>query len=41
MDEPKPEPPPQTEPATPFTWVIVAGVVVWVLGAAIILIARY
>ncbi len=25
----------QLEPATPFTWVIVVGVVVWLLGAVI------
>ena len=31
---------PQTEPATSFKWVIVAGVVVWALGAAAILWSR-
>lgn len=30
-----PAPEEQREPATPFTWVIVVGVVVWLLGALI------
>lgn len=30
-----------TEPATSFKWVIVAGVSVWVLGAAMIVWSRY
>ena len=30
-----------TEPATSFKWVIVAGVTVWVLGAAMIVWSRY
>ncbi|MBN9520090.1 hypothetical protein J0H58_16440 [bacterium] len=30
-----------TEPATSFKWVIVAGVVVWGLGAAIIVWSRF
>lgn len=30
-----------TEPATSFKWVIVAGVTVWVLGAAMIVWARF
>jgi hypothetical protein len=37
MDDPDPPP---TEPATPFKWVIVAGVVVWTLGAAILVWSR-
>jgi hypothetical protein len=31
----------QTEPATSFKWVIVLAVVVWSLGAAIIVWSRY
>ena len=33
---PEPEPPPMYEPATSFKWVIVAAVVLWTLGGAII-----
>ena len=29
------------EPSTPFTWVIVAAVVVWLLGAAMIFVSVY
>lgn len=29
------------EPATSFKWVIVAGVAVWLLGAAIIIWSRF
>ena len=36
VDVPEPEPPPMYEPATSFKWVIVAAVVLWTLGGAII-----
>jgi hypothetical protein len=29
------------EPATPFKWVIIAGVTMWLLGAAIIVWSRF
>ena len=43
VDEPTDprEPTPQTEPATPFKWVVVAAVVVWVLGGAMIFLTWY
>jgi hypothetical protein len=36
-----PEPTPEHEPATSFKWVIIAAVVVWSLGAAMILLKWY
>ena len=36
-----PPDPPQTEPATSFKWVIVAALVVWGLGAAMIFLFKY
>ena len=36
MSEPETEPEPQYEPATSFKWVIITGVVIWILGGAII-----
>ncbi len=38
---PGPNSPPPTEPATSFKWVIVAAVVVWGLGASIIIWSRF
>jgi hypothetical protein len=35
------DPTEQREPATSFKWVIVAGVVVWLLGAAVIIWSRF
>ena len=35
------DPTDQREPATSFKWVIVTAVVVWTLGAAIIVWSRY
>lgn len=37
-DVPEPEP---REPATSFKWVIVTAIVIWVLGGAMIFLARY
>ncbi|MFO0805782.1 MAG: hypothetical protein U0791_21985 [Gemmataceae bacterium] len=40
MAEPEHQPEPQYEPAMSFKWVIVTGVVIWILGA-IIIFAKY
>ena len=37
--DPAPTQEEQYEPSTPFTWVIIVGVVVWVLGAVIMLLS--
>jgi hypothetical protein len=39
--EPASAPEEPREPSTPFTWVIVAAVVVWLLGAAMIFVSVY
>ena len=39
MDAP-PNPPEAREPPTSFKWVIIAGVLMWLLGALMIVLAR-
>ncbi|HJZ56868.1 MAG TPA: hypothetical protein VKE74_18005 [Gemmataceae bacterium] len=39
MNEPTTPPEPQTEPPTSFKSIIIAGAVVWLLGAAIIVLS--